>query len=365
MRVPVREMDSPPVDRLMCWNRRNVFGVSRMWQLSLLLAICFSTGCAAIPRVEHQPQFHNPFPQLKRVAVLPFVNLSDNPTVDQFQFAIAYHNELQQIRGFEVMPVGVMQRFLEANQIRIDSTTDFQKLAQALNVDAVLVGAVTDFHEYYPPRMGLSVNWYAANPSFHPIPPGYGLPWGRAEEEYIPEGLVFEAEFALAREQLKTQTPETSPPETDAPGQTEMKKTAGINTSEEGPAIEELPPVDSEKLARDKKMEPELPQQWPDPRGFIPPAPNKRRPPYNPQRRPIIDLVRQYSGHDADFTEKLADYYYFRDDARFGGWQSYLQRKDDFIRFCCYLHITETLSARGGVGQTRVVWRWPIDRYER
>ena len=63
---------------------------------------------------------------------------------------------------------------------------------------------------YYPPRMGLAVDWYAANPSFHPIPAGYGLPWGRAEEEFIPSTLVQEAEFALAREQLKTQTPEAA-----------------------------------------------------------------------------------------------------------------------------------------------------------
>ena len=39
-----------------------------------------------------------------------------------------------------------------------------------------------------------------------------------------------------------------------------------------------------------------------------------------------------YNGHSGDFTECLANYFYFRDDARFGGWQAYLQRSDDFIR---------------------------------
>ena len=85
---------------------------------------------------------------------------------------------------------------------------DFQRLARQMGVDAVLVGSITEYSPYYPPRMGLAVDWYAANPSFHPIPAGYGLPWGRAEEEFIPSTLVQEAEFALAREQLKTQTPE-------------------------------------------------------------------------------------------------------------------------------------------------------------
>ena len=49
-------------------------------------------------------------------------------------------------------------------------------------------------------------------------------------------------------------------------------------------------------------------------------------------------------------------------DARFGGWQSYLQRSEDFINFCAHMHIWEMLSARGGAGKTRVVWRWPTIR---
>ena len=67
--------------------------------------------------------------------------------------------------------------------------------------------------------------------------------------------------------------------------------------------------------------------------------------------------TRIYHGNDSEFTEALASYYHFRDDARFGGWQNYLQRSDDFIRFCCHMHISEMLSARGGAGETRVVWQ--------
>ena len=76
-------------------------------------------------------------------------------------------------------------------------------------------------------------------PSFHPIPPGYGLPWGRAEEEFIPSTLVREAEFALAREQLKTQTPEI-PPEGEPRG---MFRTAAHQAA----ADEPLPPPKSEQ----------------------------------------------------------------------------------------------------------------------
>lgn len=72
--------------------------------------------------------------------------------------------------------------------------------------------------------------------------------------------------------------------------------------------------------------------------------------------------TRIYRGDDRTLAEALSNYFYLRDDHRGGGWRVYLQRSDDFIRFCCHMHIAEMLTARGGGGQTRVVWRWPDDR---
>src|SRR6185312_7340932 len=84
-------------------------------------------------------------------------------------------------------------------------------------VDAVVIGSVTDYSPYYPPRCGLRVEWYAANSGFHEIPPGYGLPWGTPKEEFIPAPLVFESEFALAKAQLATQTPACEKPSLKPP----------------------------------------------------------------------------------------------------------------------------------------------------
>jgi hypothetical protein len=69
-----------------------------------------------------------------------------------------------------------------------------------------------------------------------------------------------------------------------------------------------------------------------------------------------------FNGHDVHLTAALRNYYFFRDDERFGGWESYLQRMPDFIRFCCHLHISEMLTARGGAGKSRVLWRLSGDR---
>jgi hypothetical protein len=293
--------------------------------LAVILTLSLS-GCSLLPHSAHLPMLHNPYPQLSKIAIVPFFNQSSEKTVDGRQFALAYFNELQLIPGYEVVPLGVVEGAMRDGQITLRGPDDVRRLAQVLGVDAVVIGAVTDFYPYYPPRCAMRVEWYAANPGFHPIPPGYGLPWGTKAAKEIPPNVIFDAEMALAKEQLKTQTPDIPAP----------------------PAQPTAP--QARQLV------------WPDPHGFVPPPPGPVPPNFVPSNAPVMWHTQAYNGHDAAFTDALEDYYLFRDDARFGGWQGYLERSDDFVRFCCYLHIREMLTSRGGAGETRVVWRWPIYR---
>ncbi|MCA9269599.1 MAG: hypothetical protein KDA41_14055, partial [Planctomycetales bacterium] len=149
------------------------------------------------------------------------------------------------------------------------------------------------------------------------------------------------------------------------------------NASQSSPAGEAVPPgdvvgpppgavvVEPPRLPAGAISADGLPPDWPDPSGFIPPGPQAVCTDCQPSFAPILSLTRSYNGHDSDITEALASYYEYRDEARFGGWQAYLQRSEDFIRFCCYMHITEMLAARGGAHESKVVYRWPISRYDR
>lgn len=354
------------------------------------VALAGATGCRLIlPDVSHQPVIHNPFPQLSKVAVAPFFNQSDEPTVDGRDFALAYYAELQAVPGFEVVPLGVTEEAIIRHQIDLSHPSGARQLAKVLGVDAVAIGSITDYSPYYPPRCGLRVEWYAANPGFHEIPPGYGLPWGTPDEEFIPGPLVFEAEMALARAQLATQSPACDhlPPPVESQPHSEAADADGavaltaaevdVEFSDSSDSIdgEELPAPGmpgniimpgnilatdtTGAIVADGAATGMLPRDWPDERGFIPPPPSPVRPPCVPNEGPVMTHTRIYQGNDSEFTEALASYYEFRDDARFGGWQTYLQRSNDFIRFCCHMHISEMLSARGGAGETRVVWRWP------
>ena len=360
---------------------------SRLSLLAFASLALLASGChLVLPEVTHQPVVHNPFPQLSRVAVVPFFNQSGEPTVDGRLFAEAYFAELQGTPGFEVVPVAAVEAAIIQNGVTFDPPSSapdqIRLLAQRLGVDAVIVGTVTDFSPYYPPRCGVRVEWYAANAGFHEIPAGYGLPWGTPEEEYIPDSLVFEAEMALAREQLATQSPL-------------VDETAVLTPMREQPALEGTPDTDESWRQREVESLPPppepgalqatdfaapidetdpltapavtgggivatdmLPPDWPDARGFTPPGPSPTRPRAQRNPGPVMTHTRVYRGTDPDFTSALAAYVGFRDDARFGGWQSYLSRSEDFVRFCCHLHLVETLSARGGGGETRVVRRW-------
>ena len=376
---------------------------SPSWWIACCLAWC-CTGCTLFPDIRHKPQYHNPFPQLSRIAILPFRNQSQEPTLKGARVTAAYYAEMQAIPGFEILPIGVVENqwmVFEANVLRRPASTseDFQRFAEYLGVDAVLQGAVTDYTPYYPPRMTIKVNWYASNPGFHPIPSGYGLPWGTKQEKKIPQWVRLEAERSLAREQLKTQTPDPQ----ENPAQEaivpvdeetveevdEQVRTTSYPTSQNKPSgstidskelplphpsipSEEIAPIPSVVQREGSVLESKeeissggLPATWPDPEGFIPPPPRVDRPPLIAQYEPIISHMKAYNGSDEDFTESLEEYFYFRDDVRFGGWQAYLQRSEDFIRFCCHRHVVETLAARGGQLESRLILRWPIGRYER
>ena len=418
-----------------------------------LLGILVFPGCSLVPIVREKPQLHNPFPQLSRVAIVPFANQSNEPTLSGARVAEAYYHELQSIPGFEVVPIGVVESQLpQFEQMAlghpIQTSEDFQKFAQFLGVDAVLQGSITEYDPYYPPRMTLKVNWYAANPGFHPIPVGYGLPWGTKAEKDIPAWIRLESERELAAAQLATQTPvpteqyaiqpatanQSPPPISSAEAQpgnapeslpeSSASQSSAVHSSGEtnenfaslahhnGSTIEndriripmpedvaesnsgidlasqeiilgeEIPaeghptgiqlrpdsvglivtPVNGTAMTSSVGNIRDLPIDWPDPQGLIPASPSANRPRMVPQIAPIISHMNAYNGHDEDFTEKLSEYFYFRDDARFGGWRAYLQRSEDFIRFCCHLHVVETLASRGGQLESRMIFRWPINR---
>lgn len=360
--------------------------------LAVLCCLVASGGCGLfVPEVAHQPVIRNPFPQLSRVAIAPFFNHSDEPTLDGRQVALSYFAELQSVPGFEVVPLNVVEEAIIAHRIDLNGPGEARRLAKILGVDAVVVGAVTDFTEYYPPRVGLRTEWYTANPGYHEIPAGYGLPWGTPEEEFIPDSLVYESQMSLARAEMASLAPDCdvacqalpAPPteplkpspdnaapvdkaEPDQTTLTVLDKNVQRAVSQEelppGAAIDSTPSIGAAVASGDGyAVAPSAPDGPAASCQTLQTMPGGR-PVCVPFDGPVLEHTQIYRGNDGYVTQALEGYVSFRDDHRIGGWQSYLKRSDDYIRFCCHMHISEMLSARGGSRKTRVVWRWPESR---
>jgi len=104
---------------------------------------------------------------------------------------------------------------------------------------------------------------------------------------------------------------------------------------------------------------PGLPHDWPDPRGFIPAGPQPERPVGTVRNEgPIISWINVYKSNDSEFMQALAEYdLLFRDDRRLSGKQAILMNSNEFIAFCCRMHIWEIFTARGGAGPAQRVTR--------
>jgi hypothetical protein len=181
--------------------------------------------------------------------------------------------------------------------------------------------------------------------------------------------------MALARKQLATQSPPFEPeviaPPESLPAESGEQAPESLpepvpmaRPLERGTRVAHATKVKTSTTGATAKANVAGIPGWPNARGFVPPGPCMDSPQCQPTEKiePVLEHTKTYNGQDAEFTAALASFVSFQDDARFGGWQNYLQRSDDFIRFCCRMHIYELLSARGGAGESRVVWRWPAGR---
>lgn len=272
----------------------------------LALGLWVLPGCLIV-----QTTVSNPIPAMKTIAVIPFFNLSQEPTVDGRRFALAYYSELQKTPGFQVIPLGVAEQAIREFELEMNNAADVLQLAEYLNVDAVVVGAVTDYDQYYPPRIGMQISWYS--PCQWEFSPGFPTD-PQERKEYLHNDK--DARKA-AKDKSKSQ--DECPPDVSVRGQ----------------SLDNLPP---QEMA-------------------IPPTTLSP-----PEITPLMSYTRIFDGTDSKLVALLRDYVELSGDRRSGGWEAYLHRSEDFIRFSCHRMIVEMLTLHGGEAQHRYVWKLRKER---
>ncbi len=354
-------------------------------RLGLALAICLPilSGC-----VMTEVGVTNPVVGLTTVAVAPFFNLSQERAVDGRRFALAYYAELQKTPGFQVIPVGVVEQAMFDNRLEMNNPDDVLKLSQLLGADAVVIGAVTDYSPYYPPRVGLQVSWYSPRPwSFYP-----GIPTDEWARHYAKPHRFSLFKPCRVEDSCLACPPEGAPP--TAPGSVPASlPAAAAPVVTRGQSLDDAAPILRGSRVRnlpeffDEGDEGET-QQTQAIQGISPQfaprmlgasatpgpmvvAPSQGVPmnldgapplagspvidPTFDPRVPLMSYTRLFDGADPKVTARLRDYVELQGDLRSGGWQACLQRSEDFIRFTSHVMIVEMLQLHGGEAKKRVV----------
>ncbi len=133
--------------------------MTRTWARTAgaLAAAALLAGCADVASIKYWRYPRNPLAGVEKVAVVRFENYT-GAQIDLPAFSETFASELAQFQGFTVTrPADVAARAKQGGHaLPPASTAEAVKLAQFLGVDAVVVGGITEYDPYYPPRMALA-----------------------------------------------------------------------------------------------------------------------------------------------------------------------------------------------------------------
>ena len=330
-----------------------------------ILFCLLTSGCVVV-----RMDVTNPIPGMSKIAIVPFFNQSAERAADGRRFAEAYFAELQKVPGYQVLPVGVTETAITKYQLPMSGPDDVLKLAQLLNVDAVVVGTITDYSPYFPPRVGLNVQWYS------PKQWTFGPP-GVQTDQYARKELLLQQRRQtnqMVGDWNRQQDAGCLGDKYDAPRWkhpfkrlkcwTKREKRRFRNWKEtfviraqsgDGPPLPATgsprtpPPVPSADATGGDVPAPQaLPPHQASPPRWLPAEP------FDPHK-PVMSYTRMFDARDADLVAALRDYLELGGDQSSGSWEARLHRSEDFIRFTARLMIVEMLTLHGGQGRRELI----------
>lgn len=129
-----------------------------MWMVVALAVL--TAGCQY--RGPKKPQsLASPYGDRQLWAVAPLGNESGSIHADGLKTADHLAQRLETVKGLDVLPVNRVLAAMQALQMPgIESAEDVSKLRAVLGIDALVVGTITAYDPYDPPRLGLAIELY-------------------------------------------------------------------------------------------------------------------------------------------------------------------------------------------------------------
>ena len=124
---------------------------------AFLLAVALAPGCTRpLP-----PPVVSPYPSPRSLAVMPLLNHSGSGDFDTLRATDMLVEELAQVDGLVVLPANrPLKLLLARGQTHAASLEQAMAVAGELGVDGVLVGAITAYDPYSPPKVGMILQLY-------------------------------------------------------------------------------------------------------------------------------------------------------------------------------------------------------------
>ncbi len=119
-------------------------------------------------------ELESPYSGRQVWAVAPLMNSSGNPHVQLERFTDELRNQFSSIPGLELEPLDrTYDAMSKIGLTAVSNQGDAKKLLAAMNVDGLVVGNVTAYDPYDPPKIGMSLELYLSD---HIFKPGYADP---------------------------------------------------------------------------------------------------------------------------------------------------------------------------------------------
>lgn len=125
----------------------------------VVLWLCI--GCTQTKKPDRPSQLLSPYPAEKLWAVAPIRNESGTTLVDSFVLADKLVQQLQQVEGIQVLPANrVIAAMQQLDMPALQSVADVMRLAKAMGVDGIVVGTISAWDPYEPPKIGSTIQLY-------------------------------------------------------------------------------------------------------------------------------------------------------------------------------------------------------------
>lgn len=151
--------------------------LKHMLVLGLALApLVVMSGCQK-PFV--QTRIQSPYGARQVWAVAPVRNETGSRYPDGFVMADELSRAFEQVEAIDVLPLNRVLEAMDTLRIpEVQTKSDAIALREALGIDALVVGTMTHYDAYDPPKMGLALDLYAWPAEMAPTPLDIkGLSW--------------------------------------------------------------------------------------------------------------------------------------------------------------------------------------------